>query len=370
MLKAFHVPISWTEIFKRTASEVQADNCLGLAAELAYYFFLALFPALLFFVALVSFIPITGLMEAITTVLARVAPNTEVYDIIHDQIVRIAGDKNSGLLTIGMLGAIWSTSAGVSAIIDTLNTAYDIQEGRAWWKVRLTSLGLTIALAIFIVLSFVVVVAGPALAERVAVWAHLGPAFEWTWRIVQWPVVFGLVAFAIAIIYYYAPDAEQEWIWITPGSVLATLLWLLTTLAFKFYVQRVASYNAYGAIGGVIVLLLWFYVSGLAVLIGAELNSEIEHASPLGKDPGEKFAGEKEQMRRLERSGATPAGTLKPALTRMNCDIDVDLPPATPRAATRRTPRVSDWILSGLVVGQIGLLTYARLRSLFKRVRG
>src|SRR5439155_10966439 len=177
--------------------------------------------------------------------------------------------------------------------------------------------------------------------------------------------------FAIAIIYYYAPDAEQEWIWITPGSVLATVLWLLSTLAFKFYVQRVASYSAaYGAIGGVIVLLLWFYVSGLAVLVGAELNSEIEHASPLGKDPGEKFVGEKDQMRSLERSGTMPAGTLKPALTHMNCHVDVDLPPRTPRGAARRAPRVSDWILSGLVVGQVALLTYARLRSLVKRVRG
>jgi membrane protein len=300
MLKAFRVPISWTDIFKRTASEVQADDCLGLAAQLAFYFFLALFPALLFFVALVSFMPIAGLMDAITTLLVRVTPNKEVYDIIHDQIVRIAGDKNGGLLTIGLLGAIWSTSAGVSAIIDTLNTVYDIQEGRPWWKVRLTSLGLTIALAVFIVCSFVLVTAGPALAEKVAVWARLGPAFEWTWKIVQWPVVFGLVALAVAIIYYCAPDVEQEWIWITPGSVLATVSWLLITLGFKFYVQHVASYNVtYGAIGGVIVLMLWFYVSGLAVLVGAELNAEIEHASPLGKEPGEKFAGEKEQIAKL-----------------------------------------------------------------------
>src|SRR5712691_8735849 len=117
--------------------------------------------------------PIAGLMDAITTLLLRVTPNSEVYDIIHDQIVRIAGDKNGGLLTLGMLGAIWSTSAGVTAIIDTLNTAYDVQEGRSWWKVRLTSLGLTVALAVFIVSSLVLVIAGPTLAEKVAAGAHL-----------------------------------------------------------------------------------------------------------------------------------------------------------------------------------------------------
>src|SRR5205809_5712841 len=110
MLKAFRIPISWTEIVKRTASEVQADNCLGLAAQLAYYFFLAVFPALLFFVALVTFIPIAGLMDAVSGALARVAPNREVYVLLQDQIVRIAGDKNGGLLTMGMLGTIWSTS--------------------------------------------------------------------------------------------------------------------------------------------------------------------------------------------------------------------------------------------------------------------
>ena len=368
MLKAFRIPLTWTDLFKRTASEVVADNCLGLAAQLAYYFFLAVFPALLFIVALVSFIPIAGLMDAVSGALARVAPNREVYLLLHDQIMRIAGNKNGGLLTMGMLGAIWSTSAGVTAIIDTLNTVYDVQEARPWWRVQLISLGLTVSLALFIVLSFVLVIAGPALAETVAKWAHLGGVFEWTWKILQWPIVFGLVAFAVAIIYYYAPDAKQEWSWITPGSVLATVLWLLITLMFKFYVQHFASYNAtYGTIGGVIVLLLWFYVSGLTVLVGAELNAEIEHASPYGKDAGEKVAGEKELMRGAEpHAGAgLPAGTLKPALTHMNCDVDVDLPSQGPRPR----PRVSDWILSGLVLGQAAFLTYVKLRSHFKRFR-
>jgi len=131
----------------------------------------------------------------------------------------------------------------------------------------------------------------------VASWFYLGPAFVWTWKILQWPVVFGLVALAIAMIYYYAPDAEQKWIWITPGSVIATLLWLLTSLAFKLYVSRFGSYNAtYGAIGGVIVLMLWFYISALAVLIGSEMNAEIEHASPYGKDPGEKVPGQRKKL--------------------------------------------------------------------------
>jgi len=363
ILKAFRIPLGWRELLNRMASEVLADNCLGLAAQLAYYFFLALFPALLFITAIISFIPVAGLLDAITAMLARVAPG-EVLSIVQDQILKIAHEKNGGLLTIGMLGTIWSTSSGVTAIIDTLNQAYDIQESRPWWKVRLLAIGLTLGLALFIVISFALVLVGPTLAEKVAVWLHMGPAFEWTWKIVQWPVVFGLVAFAIAMIYYYAPDAEQEWIWITPGSVLATVLWLLISLGFKFYVVHFTSYNAtYGAIGGVIVLMLWFYVSALAVLIGAELNAEIEHASPYGKEPGERVPGEKKKIGAVaERDWEErqTAAALRPAMATANCDIDDDL--MHPGLA-RPSPRFSESIIGGLVLAEIAAIAYAKLKA-------
>jgi len=363
ILKVFRIPLSWRELLNRMAGEVMADNCLGLAAQLAYYFFLAIFPALLFITAIISFIPVAGLLDAITAMLARVAPG-EVLSIVQDQILKIAHEKNGGLLTIGMLGTIWSTSSGVTAIIDTLNQAYDIQESRPWWKVRLLAIGLTLGLALFIVISFALVLVGPTLAEKVAVWLHMGPAFEWTWKIVQWPVVFGLVAFAIAMIYYYAPDAEQEWIWITPGSVLATVLWLLISLGFKFYVVHFTSYNAtYGAIGGVIVLMLWFYVSALAVLIGAELNAEIEHASPYGKEPGERVPGEKKKIGAVaERDWEErqTAAALRPAMATANCDIDDDLMHPGP---ARPSPRFSESIIGGLVLAEIAAIAYAKLKA-------
>jgi membrane protein len=360
MLGALRVPIGWRELAVRTAREVLADNCLGLAAQLAYYFFLALFPALLFLVAIISFVPVDNLLETITGTLARVAPG-EVLGIIQDQILEIARDEAGGLLTLGMLGTIWSTSAGMTAVIDTLNQAYDIQEGRPWWKVRATALGLTIALAVFIIASTVLVVAGPALAENIAAWFQLDAAFAWTWKIVQWPVVFALVSLGVALVYYYAPDAEQEWIWITPGSILATSLWLLSSLGFRFYITNFGSYNeTYGTIGGVIVVLLWFYVSGLAVLVGAELNAEIEHASPYGKDPGEKTPGEKKKIgslaeREWEKRQAEPS--FRPAIAAANCDIDRGLPAA---AGPSRT-RASDWILGGVVLVQTALIGYRKL---------
>ncbi|HEY2907801.1 MAG TPA: YihY/virulence factor BrkB family protein [Vicinamibacterales bacterium] len=372
MLKAFRIPITWTDLAKRTAAEVMADNCLGLAAQLAYYFFLALFPALLFLVAIVSFVPIHGLLDAITGSLARVAPY-EALKLIQDQILKIAGNKNGGLLTLGMLGTIWSTSSGVNAIIDTLNQAYDIQESRPWWRVKGIALGLTVALAMFIVLSTVLVLVGPTLAETVAGWFHLGAAFTWTWKILQWPFVFALVALAIAVIFYYAPDAEQQWVWITPGSVLATFLWLIVSLLFRFYVTHFSSYNAtYGAIGGIIIMMTWFYVSALAVLVGAELNSEIEHASPYGKDPGEKTIGEKKKLGALaenEFEEKQRAGTLRPAIAAANCDIDNDLPPTNSGPRPQPRARASDWLLGGVALGEVAVLTYARLRSRLKKLR-
>ena len=369
MLKAFRIPLTWRELAKRTGQEILADNCMGLAAQLAFYFFLALFPALLFVVAIVSFVPVEGLIDSITASLARVAPY-EVLSLIKDQITTIANDKAGGLLTLGMLGTIWSTSSGVTAIIDTLNQAYDIQESRPWWKVKLVALGLTIALAVFIVGSFALVLVGPTLAAKIAAAVHLGPVFTLTWSILQWPVVFGVVALGIALVYYFAPDAEQEWIWITPGSVFATFLWVLISLGFKFYVANFGSYNAtYGAIGGVIVTMLWFYVSSLAVLVGAELNAEIEHASPYGKDPGERVVNEKKKIGAVaERAWARrQAGTLKPAIARANCDVDADLPPAVPAPPPRL--RLSDWVLGGIAFGQAAVLTYVKLRDRFRKIR-
>jgi len=370
MLRFLNVPITWKEVMRRTYREAIADNCLGLAAQLAYYFFLALFPALLFLVAVLSFFPLGDLLDTIVGTLRRVAPG-EVLTIIQDQILKIAQDQNGGLLTLGMLGTIWSTSSGVSAIIDTLNQAYDIQEGRPWWKVKVIAVALTIALAAFILISTALVVSGPTLAAHLAAWLHLGDAFTWTWTILQWPVIFVLVSLAVALVYYFAPDAEQDWIWITPGCIFATLLWLMVSLGFKLYVSRFGSYNAtYGTIGGVIVLMLWFYLSGLALLAGAEMNAEIEHASPYGKDPGEKKPGERKQIGgRAERTWQLrrSVGTFLPVVTAANCEIDRELPPAVPPPMA--APRASDWILSGLVVGEVALLVYSRLRTRFAKFR-
>jgi membrane protein len=313
-LERLRVPLGWNDVLKKTFRAAWRDNLFGWAAELAYYFFLALFPTLLFLVALASFFPVHNLMDQILDALGRFAPG-DVLGIVRDQIYQISKNNNGGLLTIGIIGTIWSASSGMSAVISVLNRAYHVEEGRSWIRVRMTAILLTIALALFVVVSFALVVVGPELADKVADTVRLGTAFRWTWKIVQWPVVFALIATGFGLVYYFAPDVKQEWKWITPGSVFATVVWLLISLGFRWYVSEFANYQkTYGAIGAAIVALLWFYLSGLAMLLGAEMNAIMEHSSPLGKDPGEKVPGENEMKAAVgERPASAPRPQRAPA---------------------------------------------------------
>ena len=280
--------LTWVELLKRTYREVLDDDVLGLAAQLSYYFFLALFPALLFGLALASFFPLQSVTDDITSALAPVA-SPEVLALIQEQMQRLANAESGGLLTFGALAALWSSSAAIVSIVGALNRAYDIEESRPWWKVRLVAIGLTVGLAAFVLAALSLVLLGPTLAEYLGRATGLGRAFEWTWLVAQWPVALLLVATAVGLVFYFGPDADQDWAWITPGALVAAILWLLVSLGTKLYVANFTDYNAsYGAIGGVMVLMLWFYVSSIAILVGAEMNAEMEHASPYGKAPGQK----------------------------------------------------------------------------------
>jgi membrane protein len=366
MLAYLRVPIGWGELFKRTGREALADDVLDLAAQQAYYFFFALFPALLFVIAVASFFPLQSLVDNVVNMLSAVAPQA-VVEIITQAMTSLAKQNNGGILTFAFLLTIWSSSGAMVSIITTLNTAYDVTESRPWWRTRMTAIALTIGLSVFIVASMFLIIAGPTLAGRIAVNMGLGPAFTRTWLVLQWPVVFALVASGIGLIYYFAPDVEQDWVWITPGSVLATLLWIVASLALKFYYQMVPNANAtYGAIGGIMVLMLWFYGSGIALLLGAELNAEIEHASPYGKDPGERVPGEKKvvgaRAQRLydekRERGEIP---IKPIPEDLNCDID--------RAPVPRhvAPRASDLIIGTAALAPAAIAIARKVRDSLKK---
>jgi membrane protein len=286
MLGSFRSPLSVKELVRRTAADTLEDGCPGLAAQLAFYFFLALFPTLLFLVALLAYLPVEPALANVMNRLDSLLPPAALT-IVRGELDRLLDGGHGGLMTFAVAGAIWSSSTAMTAIIATLNRAFDVEEFRPWWRARLTAIALTIALAVFVIAAFALVIGGIELAEWVAAWLGLGGAFARIWRAVQWPLAFMLVVVAVDLVYHFAPNVKTRWSWLTPGSLLATLLWLAASIVFRIYVQNFSNYTVvYGAIGSVIVLLLWFYVSGFALLVGAELNAELHKALVGGRGSG------------------------------------------------------------------------------------
>jgi membrane protein len=272
----------WGEILGSTGRAIYEDDCLGWAGELAFFWFLALFPALLFVVALTSSFPVQHLADVVVDGIGRVAP-ADVLVLVRGQLVQIANEPPRGLLTLSLLGALWSSSSGMTAIIDTLNQAYHVRESRAWWRVRLIAVGLTVVLLAFALVAVVLVMTGPALADALEHTPARSWRLGWLWPIVEWPLVFGLMVTALGWVYYFAPDVRRRWTWFTPGAVAATLLWMLASLGFKWYAGHFGEYQrTYGVNGGVVVALLWLYASGLAILVGAEFDAAIEHRAATG----------------------------------------------------------------------------------------
>jgi membrane protein len=268
--------------------EIQRDDCLGRAAQLAYYLLFALFPFFLFLTTLLGYLPISNLLDQLMALLTQLLPR-DALALVQDNVHQLVAGQRGGLLSFGILAALWTSSSAVTAIMDSLNRAYNVEESRPFWKVRGLAILLTIGLSLLIIVSLVLLTFGPQIGGWIADFLGLGGVFQVAWNLLRWPVIVFFLILALALVYYLAPDVEQEWKWITPGAVCATLAWIGASLGFAFYVNNFGSYNVtYGSIGTVIVLLTWMYVTGLLILVGGEINSEIEHAAPSGKAPGEK----------------------------------------------------------------------------------
>ena len=264
---------------KRAALEFQKDDVLGLAAQLAYYLILALFPFILFLVAVLDTFSNPEFARNILVYLQQVLP-AQVYGIIEGYVEQFLSSESSapGLLSLGILGTIWAASGAFSAIIDALNKAYDVEETRPYWKVKGIAILMTIGLSGLILAGVLLLVAGPPIGYAVAEYFGLGDVFAVVWGIGRWVVALLFLVLTVALIYYFAPDAGQPFRWITPGGFIGVFLWILASLAFRFYIANFGgdSYSAtYGSIGAVIILLLYLYISSLAILFGAELNATL-----------------------------------------------------------------------------------------------
>lgn len=271
--------LSWKKMAVRVWNEMSRDDVFGDAAKLAYYFLLALFPLLIFLTSAIGLIvgSETSMRNTLFQYLARVMPSS-AFQLIDSTMLEVTNSSSAGKLSFGLLLALWAASNGMGAITEALNTAYDVEETRSWWKRRLAAVLLTIGLSVLIIGALALVIGGGRLADYLAAFFGFSSAFTWAWKILQWPIALVFILTAFALIYYFAPDVrDQDWKWITPGSVIGLALWLFASFGLKGYLHFFNSYSTtYGSLGAVIILMLWLYLTGLAVLIGGEVNAEIE----------------------------------------------------------------------------------------------
>ncbi|MBV9830557.1 MAG: YihY/virulence factor BrkB family protein [Marmoricola sp.] len=275
---------SWKYVLRKTVNEFSQDQCTDLAAALTYYAVLAMFPAM---IALVSLLGVVGQgQKAVNTALDTIRPlvSTDVYTLLQNAMTTVASSQKAGLaLVIGILGALWSASGYVGAFSRATNKIYEIEEGRPFWKLRPVMLLLTlVAIVLTAIALLILVVSGPILTS-VANTIGLGSTAQTVWSIAKWPVLALVVVVIVALLYYVSPNVKQpKFRWLSVGAVVAIAIWALASVAFGFYVATFSSYNkTYGAMAGVIVALLWLWITNLALLFGAELDAELERGRQL-----------------------------------------------------------------------------------------
>jgi len=274
---------SWWGILKRTVREFREDNLTDWAAALTYYGVLAIFPALLVMVSVVGLIGESATQPLIDN-LTEVAPGP-AQDIFTNAIQNLNQDQGAAglLLVVGILAALWSASGYIGAFIRASNSIYEVEEGRPFWKLRPLQIAITITMMLLLAMgSLAVVLTGP-LAEQVGNVVGAGSTAVTVWDIVKWPVLVLLVSVMISVLYWGAPNVRQQGFrWLTPGGVLAVVIWIVASAGFAEYVANFGSYNkTYGSLAGPIVFLVWLWISNIAILLGAELNAEIEREREL-----------------------------------------------------------------------------------------
>jgi membrane protein len=268
---------SWMRVLKGTLREFQQDELSDRAAALTYYSVLSLFPALL---VLVSVLGIAGrsTTDKVLRNVGKLAPGS-ARDIITDAVRQLQGSGGLGsiLAVVGVLLAVWSASGYVAAFIRASNVVYDVPEGRPVWKVLPVRLGVTVVLMVIAVASALIVVFTGGLARQAGSWFGVGDTALTAWSIAKWPVLVVLVTAMIAILYWASPNAKgRGFRWVTPGSFLALVLWMAASAGFAFYVSHFSSYNkTYGTLAGVIVFLVWLWITNLVILLGLEFDAEM-----------------------------------------------------------------------------------------------
>jgi membrane protein len=295
------------DFFKLTYKEMSEDHVMAFAGNLTYKGLFTIFPFFTFLLSLLGLFNATDLVNTMVDKLSGVAPQ-KAMAFVEDQLLSITQSQAESAFTFGaiisIVLALWGVSGAFRSVMEAMNVMYEVEEDRPFWKVYGLSIFMSLAVIVLLLSALILVVFGESLGVRVADLVGLGSVFATIWSIVQWPVVACVVLFAFALIYYFAPAAKQRFRWISPGSLLAFVFWLIFSLLFSLYASTAGSYNeTYGSLAGVIILLLYVYYSALIMLVGAEMNQVIEWHIPGGKNEGEKIPADdrKPDAHRLNR---------------------------------------------------------------------
>jgi len=281
--------VSWWTIVRKTATDFIDDELPTYASALAFQLFFSLFPFLLFLIALIGVLDAQPIFDWLHQQAELVLPQDALGLV--DPVIAQLQTQQVGLFSIGILLALWTSSAAVRSTMAAMNRAYGVEDGRPAWKLVPLSLLYTVAIAAALLLAAALMVLGPQAMNWLAMQVGLEETVVLLWAWLRWPLAVLMLVLVVAAVYYLAPDVKQEFRFITPGSILAVVVWIVASLGFGYYAQNFADYNAtYGSIGAIIVFLLYLYISSAVLLLGAELNAVIEHLAHEGKEPGEKEA--------------------------------------------------------------------------------
>jgi membrane protein len=255
---------------KEIGTRIKEDNATGLAAQLAYYFLLSLFPFLIFTVTLLPYLGVTT--TDVLQLVQRYAPG-EAMDLVRENLQTVLDNKQGGLLSIGILATIWSASNAINALIRALNRAYDVEESRHFLVARSLAIVLTISMILVIVVALLLPVFGKAIGTVIFNYLGLTHTFLTVWGILRWVISFSIIVTVFTCLYYFAPNKRLPFKEVLIGGLIATIGWQLSSLAFGFYVDNFGNYSAtYGSLGGIIILMLWFYISAFIIVLGGIIN--------------------------------------------------------------------------------------------------
>lgn len=285
--------VSLRQFVRELYQECSRDGISNGAAVLGFYLTLAVFPAAILTMALIPFLPIDRVDQAIMDLLRQALPPqaAEMFTGVVEEVTR---DERGGLLSFGIIGTLWATSSGMYAVMQQLNVSYKIPEARPFLRARLVAMGLSILFVVLVLLAFTMIVLGGVAQDWIGQRYGFSDALLAFFATLRWIIIVLALFGAFVMTYYIAPNAKQRLLFVLPGSVIGALVLMAASLGFSFYVQNFANYNAvYGSIGAVIALMLWLYIAGLSILLGSEVNALLEHYSRSGKHKGETAPGVK-----------------------------------------------------------------------------